>query len=129
MVIFDHFLNFFKIFFLFMKFLEMRSSMYVLFLFVKSKVLYLLSQVKIPLNIYIFMFLKNIFVVLQPYIFLGVFHYFGNHGSPASQIFNPRLSFNYFNPAIILINKKNCALGVLSYGLGRKQPRLVTLAT
>ena len=49
--------------------------MYVLFLFVKSKVLYLFSQVKITLNIYIFMFLKNIFVVLQPYIFLGVFHY------------------------------------------------------
>ena len=124
MVIFDHFLNFFKIFFLFMKFLEMRSSMYVLFLFVKSKVLYLLSQVKIPLNIYIFMFLKNIFVVLQPYIFLGVFHYFGNHGSPASQIFNPRLSFNYFNPAIILINKKKLRFGRFKLWFGTKAAKI-----
>ena len=30
---------------------------------------YLLSQVKITLNIYIIMFLKDILVVLQPYIF------------------------------------------------------------
>ena len=52
------------------------------------------------------MFLKEIFVVLQPYIFLGVFHYFGHHSRPASQIFNPRLSFDYLNPAIILIKKK-----------------------
>ena len=51
------------------------------------------------------MFLEDIFVVLQPYIFLGVFHYFGHHGRPASQIFNPRLSFNYFKQAIILIQK------------------------
>ena len=51
------------------------------------------------------MFLKDILVVLHPSTFLGVFHYFGHHGRPASQIFNPRLSFNYFNPAIIL-NKK-----------------------
>ena len=53
-----------------------------------------------------FYVLKDISVVLQPYIFLGVFHYFGHHGRPPSQIFNPRLSFNYFNPAIILIKKK-----------------------
>ena len=52
------------------------------------------------------MFLEDIFVVLQPYIFLGVFHYFGHHGRPASHIFNPPLSFDYFNPAIILIKKK-----------------------
>ena len=90
--------------------------------------LYLLLQVKITLNIYIFMLVKDFFVVLQPFIFLGVFHYFGHHRCPASQIFNPRLSFDYFNPAIILI-KKNCALGVLRYGLGQKQPRLVILAT
>ena len=68
------------------------------------------------------------FVVLQPYIILGVFHYFGHHCRPASQIFNPRLSLNYFNPAIILI-KKNCALGVLRYSLRWKQPRLDILAT
>ena len=53
-----------------------------------SKMLYLMSQVKISLNIYIFMFLKDIFVVLQPHIFLGVFHYFGHHGRPAYQISN-----------------------------------------
>ena len=52
------------------------------------------------------MFLKDIFVVLQPYIFLGVFPYFGHHGRPASQIFNLRLSFDFFNLAIILIKKK-----------------------
>ena len=52
------------------------------------------------------MLVKDFFVVLQPFIFLGVFHYFGHHRCPASQIFNPRLSFDYFNPAIILITKK-----------------------
>ena len=52
------------------------------------------------------MFLEDIFALLQPDTFLGVFHYFGHHGRPASQIFNPHLSFNYFNPAIILIQKK-----------------------
>ena len=67
-------------------------------------------------------------VVLQPYIFLGVFHYFVHNGHPASKMFNPRLSFDYFNPATILI-KKNLALDVLRYGLGRNQPRLVILAT
>ena len=39
-----------------------------MFNFFRVKVLYLLSQVKITLNIYIFMFLKDIFNVLQPYI-------------------------------------------------------------
>ena len=43
-----------------------------------------MSQVKITLNIYIFMFLKDIFVVLQPYIYVGVFHYYGHHVRPAS---------------------------------------------
>ena len=52
------------------------------------------------------MLLKDIFGVLQPFIFLGVFHYFGPHRRPAFKIFNPRLSFDYFNPAIILIYKK-----------------------
>ena len=84
------------------------------------------TQVKINLNTYIFMLLKDIFVILQPYIFLGVFCYFGHHGRPASQICNPRLSFESFNSAIILI-QKNWALGVLRYGLGQKQPRLVIL--
>ena len=102
---------------------------YVLLFFFKSKVLNLLSQVKITLNIKIFMFLKDILVVLKPYIILGVFHYFGHHGRPASQIFNPRLSLNYFSPAIIFIDKKNCALGVSRYGLGWKQPRLLILGT
>jgi hypothetical protein len=74
------------------------------------------------------MFVKDIIVVLQPYIFLGVFHYFGHHGRPASQIFNPRHSSDYFNLTIILIHKK-CALGVLRYGLGQKQTRLVILGT
>ena len=74
------------------------------------------------------MFLKDILVVLQPFIFLGIFHYFGHHGRPTSQIFNPRLSFDSFNPEIILI-QKNCALGVLRNGLGQKQPKLVILGT
>ena len=52
------------------------------------------------------MLLKDIFVVLQPYIFLGVFHYFGHHCRPASQIFNLRLSLDFFNQAIILIKKR-----------------------
>ena len=66
-----------------------------------------MSKVIITLNIYILMFLKDIFVILQPYKFLGVFHYFGQYGRPTSQIFNTRLSFDYFNPAIILIKKMN----------------------
>ena len=53
------------------------------------------------------MWLKDIFVVLQHYIFLGVFHYFCHHGPPLPYIFNPRLSFDYFIPAIILIKKKS----------------------
>ena len=39
---------------------------------------------------------------------LGVFQYFGHDGRHASQIFNPLLFFNYFNPTIILIKKKLC---------------------
>ena len=57
-----------------------------------------LSQVQITLSIYIFKFLKDTFVVLQPYIFLGVFN-------------------------ILVI------MGVLRYGLGQKQPKLVILTT
>ena len=52
------------------------------------------------------MLLKDTFLFLQPFIFLGVFHYFGHHRQPAPNIFNPRLSFNYFYPAIILVFKK-----------------------
>ena len=52
------------------------------------------------------MFLKDIFVVLQPYILLGIFRSFDHHGRPTSKIFNPRLSFDYFNPALIFINEK-----------------------
>ena len=52
------------------------------------------------------MLLKEIFVFLQRFIFFGVFHNFGYHRRPASQIFNLHLSFDYFYPAIILINKK-----------------------
>ena len=48
---------------------------------------------------------NSIYVVLQPYILLDVFHYFGHHGRPASQILNMCLSLDYFNPAIILIKK------------------------
>ena len=76
---------------------------------------------------YIFMFLKYIFVVLQPFLFLDVFPYFGHHC-------RPHLKFSaHVSPLIILtqqsFDKKNCALGVLRYGLGQKQPRLVILAT
>ena len=60
-------------------------------------------------TLYIFIFLCvyiTFFLINAQYIFLDVFHYFGHHGRPASQIFNPRLSFDYFNQAIILIQKK-----------------------
>ena len=77
---------------------------------------------------------------LQFYVFKGHFScfttlyifrcflLFDHHGRPAFQIFNPWLSFDYFNQAIILI-PKNCALGVLRNGLGRKQPKWVILGT
>ena len=80
--------------------------------------------------LYIFTFIcfKRLFRCFTTKYILGVFHYFSHHGRPASQIFKPRLSFNYLNPAIILIFK-NCALGILRYGLGQKQQRLVIVAT
>ena len=107
--IFDYFWplsEFFKGFFCCWSFKKWDLQFNVLLFFFNSKVLYLLSQVKITLNMNIFLFFKDIFVFLQPCIFWGVFYYFGHHGCPASQIFHPRLSFNYFNQAIILIKKK-----------------------
>ena len=74
------------------------------------------------------MFLNDLFVVLQPYMFLDVFHYFGHHGRPGYQTFHPRLFFNYCNPAIMLI-KKSFALGVLRYGFGTKAAKICDLAT
>ena len=68
---------------------------------------YILWQVKIPLKCKIFMFSKDIFLVLHHNIFLGFFHYFGHHGRPASIIFNQFLSFDNSNLAMIL--KKNIA--------------------
>jgi len=59
-------------------------------------------------TLYIFIFLCvyiTFFLINAQYMFLGVFHYFGHHGRPAPQIFNPLLSHGYFNPAIILIPK------------------------
>ena len=54
LVIFDHFYNFLKIFFNFWRFKnEIFNRMFYYFFFM-SKVLYLLSQVKITLNIYFF---------------------------------------------------------------------------
>ena len=52
------------------------------------------------------MLLNDIFLVLQPFICLGVFHYYGHNRRPASQIFNPRHSCDYFTLAIILIKIK-----------------------
>ena len=52
-----------------------------------------------------FMGLKKIIVVLQPYIFFRVYHYSGHYGRPHSQIVNLRLSFDDINPEIILIKK------------------------
>ena len=48
-------------------------------------------------------------------IFFGNFHYFGPYGRSASEIFDPLLSFDHINPAIIWTNKK-CALCVFRYG-------------
>ena len=91
---------------------------------------YLLSQVQNHsnfLHFYVLMgFSSSSFYTLIN--LLGVFHYFGHHGRPASQIFNPLLTFDHFNPAIILIFKK-CAFRILRYGLGPKQARLVILGT
>ena len=69
------------------------------------------------------MFLKDIFVVLKPYIFLGVIHYFGHHGCPTSQIFKPRPSSNYFNPGIFLIKKK-LRFGRLEVWFGMKAAKI-----
>ena len=100
----------------------------MLLFFFKPKMSYLLSQAQITLNSYILRFFLKSNLLFYTLIYsLWVFHYFGLHGRPTSQIFNPLLFFDYFNPAIIFINKRNCALGVLSYSFGPKQPRLVIL--
>ena len=65
------------------------------------------------------MFVKGIFLFYTLVYFLGVFHYFGHHGRPASQIFNPLLSSNYFDQAIILIQKK-MRFGLFKVGFGTK---------
>ena len=52
---------------------EIFNIMFFFLLFFTSKVVYLMSQVKNTLNIYIFMLLKDSFVVWQPFIFLSVF--------------------------------------------------------
>ena len=56
-------LEFLKIFFFIFQGLKWDLQYNILLFFFKSQVLYLLSQVKITLNIYFFMFLKDIFVV------------------------------------------------------------------
>ena len=95
------------------------------FLF-RSKMSYLLSQVKSFL-IFIFLCFNGYFFWFYTLIYLlNVFHNFGHHGRPASKNFNPLLSFDHFNHAIILINNnKKCVVGILRYGLGPKQPKLM----
>ena len=98
------------------------------FLLFLSKVSYLLSEVKITINFYIFFVFKGFFCfVLHPNIFFRCFSLFCLPWPPASQFFNLLLSFSYFDPVIILI-KKNCAFAILRYGLGPKQPILVILS-
>ena len=80
------------------------------------------------LYIVLFMFLKGIYLFYTLLYSYGAFYYFCHHGRPASKIFNPLFSFDYYNPPIILI-RKNCALGILRFGLGPKKPRLVILGT
>ena len=75
-----------------------------MFFFPRSKVFYLLSQVKVILNIYIFYVFKGqFFCFISFFLFLGVIHCFGHHGRPASQIFNLCISFNYFHFVVTYI--------------------------
>ena len=66
------------------------------------------------------MFLKVFFLHRNIIIMCFFSHYFGNHGRSASQIFNPLLSFDYFNPAIILIKKKLLRIGPFKVWFGTK---------
>ena len=78
----------------------------------------------------IVMFLKDIFVFLQPYIFLGVFFsLFWSLWLPCISNFQPAFLLQLFQPSNLFYQTKICALVVLRYGLGQKQPRLVILAT
>ena len=96
-----------KIYFFFIfKFLEMISSILCfIFIFQVKSVIPSAPGQNYSKYFHFYVVKEFVVVVLQPF-FLGVFHYFGHHRGPASQIFNPRLSFDYFNPAIILIFKK-----------------------
>ena len=118
------------IYFFSSKLLKMRSSICFILFFFKSKVSYLTSQVKIPLNLYTYFFSSSsVNIYFSPFLSLGgFFHYFGHHG-------RPHLKFSTRFSSLIILNqrsfwsKKTCALGVLRYGFGPKQPRLVYLGT
>ena len=47
--------------------------------------------------------IKGFFVLHSDIFFEMYFTIYDHHGRPASKIFNRLLSFNYFNPEIILI--------------------------
>ena len=70
----------------------------VLVFFCRSKVLYLLSQVKITLSIYLFMFKNYIFLVLQFFFtVLGIFKYFNIAKMPYLENLSHILNKNIFN--------------------------------
>ena len=57
---------------------------------------------------------------------LGVFHYFGQHDGFPSQIFHQFISFDYFNPAIILICYGKVWFGTKAAKIGTKISRFGT---
>ena len=84
--------------------------------------LYLLSQVKITLNIYIFMFLKDTIVVLQSYVFLGFFTNLVTIAAPHLKI------LNRVCPSIILTQQpfwsKKLRFGRLKVWFGTKAAKI-----
>ena len=126
MVISDYFWIFF--YFWSLKKLDLQHN--VLLFFFNLKVLFLLSQVIITLNIYIFYVFKGHFCCVTTLYIFGCFLLFRSPRPPRISNFHLASLLQLIQPSNYFdIKKKNCALGVLRYGLGWKQPRLVILAT
>ena len=122
-------LEFFKIFFLFLKFFrnETFNIMFNFFFQIKSVIPSVTGQNHSKyLKFYV---VKGHFSCLQPFFIFMCFFTISVTIAARHLKFSTRIS-----PSIILTkqqfwSEKKCVLGVLRYGLGQKQTRLVILAT
>ena len=92
--------------------------------FFKSKVLYLLSQVKTTINFYIYMYLKDTFVVLQLYIFQVFFSLFWSPRQPRISKFRPASLLQLFQPSHDFNLKKKLRFGCFKVWFGMKATKI-----